>query len=38
MPGGMDGMNYCSPCKAKTGSLFVTCRTMFGGEEFVPPK
>src|SRR5271168_1743660 len=30
-------MDYCSPCKAKTESLFVICRAMFGGEEsFLP--
>ena len=38
MPGGMDGMDYCSPGKAKTGlALFMICRAMFGGEEsFLP--
>ena len=25
MPGGMHGMDYCSPCKAKTESLFMIC-------------
>ena len=38
MPGGMDGMDYCSPCKAKTGPLFMICRAMFGGEESFLPK
>jgi hypothetical protein len=37
MPGGMDGMDYSSPCKAKTESLFMICRAMFGVEEcFLP--
>ena len=25
MPGGMHGMDYCSPCKAKTESRFMIC-------------
>ena len=30
-------MDYCSPCKARTQSLFVICRAMFGVEEsFLP--
>ncbi len=38
MRGGMGGMDYCSPCKAKTESLFMICRAMFGGEESFLPK
>jgi hypothetical protein len=37
MPGDMDGMDYCPPCKAKTESLLMICRAMFGVEEcFLP--
>jgi hypothetical protein len=36
MPGGMEGMDYCSPSKAKTESLFMICRAMFGGEASFP--
>ena len=33
MPGGMGEMDYCSPCKTKTGA-----RAVFGGEESFLPK
>ena len=34
MPGGIGGMDYCSPCKAKTGPLFMICHAT--GEESYP--
>ena len=30
--------DYCSPCKAKTGPIFMNYRAMFGGEEYFLPK